>query len=71
VSTSKPLEIRIFQKDDVTITVSNNYHPKLQTINSRGVGLGNLSDRYELLGIKNGLVIDKTDSHYSVTIKLF
>jgi LytS/YehU family sensor histidine kinase len=71
VSISKPLEIHIYQKDDVTITVSNNYQPKQQTVNSSGVGLSNLSDRYKFMRIDDGLEIDKTDSHYNVTIKLF
>jgi LytS/YehU family sensor histidine kinase len=71
VSVSKPLDIHIFQKDEVTITVSNNYQPKQQPVNSHSVGLSNLSDRYQLMGIDNGLEIDKTDSHYNVTIKLF
>jgi LytS/YehU family sensor histidine kinase len=71
VSISKPLYINIYQKDEVTITVSNNYQPKNQSVNSTGVGLSNLTERYRLMGIENGLKIDKTDSHYNVTLKLF
>jgi LytS/YehU family sensor histidine kinase len=71
VSSSKPLEIHIYQKDKVTITVSNNYQPKHESNQSSGLGLSNLFERYNLLGIDNGLVTDNTDSHYIVTIKLF
>jgi LytS/YehU family sensor histidine kinase len=71
ISIRKPLEIRIYQKDEVTITVSNNYQPRQQPSQTDGVGLANLLERYKLIGVENGLEIDKTDSHYNVTIKLF
>lgn len=71
VAVSKPLFIRIYQKDEVTITISNNYQPKQQSVNSEGVGLSNLVNRYKLIGIENGLEIEQTDSHYNVTLKLF
>jgi LytS/YehU family sensor histidine kinase len=71
VSSNKPLEIHIFQKDQVTITVSNNYQPKHESNQSSGLGLSNLLERYNLMGIDNGLIIDNTDNHYSVTLKLF
>jgi LytS/YehU family sensor histidine kinase len=71
VSVNKPLYIHIFQKDEATITVSNNFQPKHQPLNSTGVGLDNLMERYRLMGIENGLEIEKTDNHYNVTLKLF
>jgi sensor histidine kinase YesM len=70
VSISKPLQIRIYQKDNATISVSNNYQPKIQALKSNGVGLNNLSERYKLMNIVSGLDIEKTSSHYTVTIKL-
>jgi two-component system LytT family sensor kinase len=70
VSNSKPLLINIFQKDELTITVSNNLQPKQSLIDSEGVGLSNLLERYKLMGIEKGLEIEKTVSHYNVTIKL-
>jgi two-component system LytT family sensor kinase len=70
-SVDKPLIIGIFQKDDVSVTVSNNYQPKEQTIDSNGLGLNNLSDRYKLLGIEKGVKIEKTENQFEVTIKLF
>jgi LytS/YehU family sensor histidine kinase len=71
VSVDKPLSINIYQKDTVSITVENNYQPKEQNIDSQGVGLINLLARYKLLGIENGLEIDKTDNHFIVSLKLF
>jgi sensor histidine kinase YesM len=71
VSINKPLDINIYQKDEVTITVSNKYQPKQNPERSEGVGLKNLSARYNLKGIKKGLEIDKTESYYNVTLKLF
>jgi sensor histidine kinase YesM len=71
VSRNKPLEIHIYQKDQVTITVSNNYQPKHESIKSNGLGLSNLSERYKLMKIDNGLIIDNTSSYYAVTLKLF
>jgi sensor histidine kinase YesM len=71
VSSSKPLEIHIYQKDEVTITVFNNYQPKQESNQSSGLGLSNLLERYNLMGIDNGLIIDNIDNHYCVTLKLF
>jgi len=70
VSISKPLVIHIYQKNEVTVTVSNTYQPKQGSINSNGFGLSNLLERYKLLGIDNGLEIDKSDKHYKVSLKL-
>jgi LytS/YehU family sensor histidine kinase len=71
VSISKPLEINIYQKDEVTVTVSNNYQPKEQLNNSVGIGLDNLLNRYKLIGVEKGLEIEKTETHFNVTLKLF
>ena len=71
VAVGKPLFIHIYQKDEVTMTISNNYQPKNQSVNSEGLGLSNLLDRYKLMGIDRGMEIEKSDSHYNVTIKLF
>jgi LytS/YehU family sensor histidine kinase len=71
LSMRKPLEIKIYQKNEVAVTVSNNYQPRHQTSQSEGVGLTNLLERYKLIGIEKGLEIEKTDSHFNVTVKLF
>jgi LytS/YehU family sensor histidine kinase len=70
VSISKPLSIHIYQSNEVTVTVSNTYQPKQQSIHSNGFGLNNLLERYQLMGIDKGLKIEKTISHYIVTLKL-
>jgi sensor histidine kinase YesM len=69
-SVKKPLHIHIFQRDKITITVSNNYQPKEEAEKSDSVGLSNLESRYRLLGVENGLVIEKDDNNYSATLKL-
>jgi two-component system LytT family sensor kinase len=71
VSVEKPLSINIYQNDNVSINVENNYQPKEQKNDSQGVGLTNLLERYKLLGIENGLEINKTDNKFIVTLKLF
>jgi len=65
-----PLRVSVFQKDEVTITVSNNYKPRTSPIDSPGVGLTNLSHRYQLLGVKDGLSVTKTDQEFAVTLKM-
>ena len=49
VSTSSPLQIKIYDKDGY-IVVENNLQLKLNSVESKGVGLNNLVKRYELLG---------------------
>lgn len=49
VSTSSPLQIKIYGKGDC-IMVENNLQLKLNNIESKGIGLSNLIKRYELLG---------------------
>jgi two-component system LytT family sensor kinase len=71
VSDEKPLKIHIFQDDVTSITIKNNVQPKLKNEKSTRTGLSNLAKRYELLGIKNGLIIDKSETQFSVTLKLF
>lgn len=71
VSDEKPLEIHIFQEDETSITIKNNVQQKLKKEKSTRTGLSNLAKRYELLGIKNGLIIDKSEAQFSVTLKLF
>jgi sensor histidine kinase YesM len=49
VSTSSPLQIKIYDKND-HIIVENNLQLKLNSVESKGIGLSNLLKRYELLG---------------------
>ncbi|MBX7240514.1 MAG: histidine kinase [Bacteroidia bacterium] len=71
VSTEKPLYIHIFQENPETITVTNNFQPKLSKTEESGIGLINLKRRYELFGIANGIVIENSDTLYKVTLTLF
>jgi len=71
ISDEKPLSVSIFQKDEMSITVENIMQPKLRKEKSTQTGLLNLSKRYELLGIKDGLIITQNEKQFSVTLKLF
>jgi two-component system, LytTR family, sensor kinase len=71
VSARKPLFIHIYQEDELSVTVSNTYQPKQQPMQSTGVGLSNLLERYRLMGVDDGVKIVKTKDNYKVTIKLF
>ena len=66
-----PLSIRIFQKNETTITVKNNLQPKQQKETSTKTGLSNLRKRYELMGIENGVSVYQNETLFSVTLKLF
>jgi two-component system LytT family sensor kinase len=70
-SESKPLLIRLYQKDPKSITIANNYQPKGVKVESFGIGIDNLKKRYALAGIENGVVIKKDETTYETTIKLF
>jgi sensor histidine kinase YesM len=71
ISDEKPLSVSILQKDEMNITVENIMQPKLKKEKSTQTGLLNLSKRYELLGIKDGLIITQNEKQFSVTLKLF
>jgi two-component system, LytTR family, sensor kinase len=67
-STSQPLNIRVFQKDPHSITITNNYQrkpvPELFDIE-------HLEMRYALEGVEDSVYIEKEETRYSTTIKLF
>jgi two-component system, LytTR family, sensor kinase len=71
VSTAKPLNIRLYQKDLKTLTISNNYQPKTVKGESFNIGIKNLKKRYALEGIVQGVQIEQNETIYSTTIKLF
>jgi two-component system, LytTR family, sensor kinase len=50
-SVDNPLNIRIYDEDNLLVVV-NNLQPKIKGPDSKGVGLTNLTKRYELLGEK-------------------
>ena len=68
VSMKSPLEIKISLEED-RLTVTNNLQPKASVPKGYGFGLANLSKRYELLDMP-ALVIEKTETEFSVTLSL-
>jgi len=70
ISSAKPLYIRIFQQQDDAIIIENNLQTRTSADESSGIGLDNLRKRYELLQIKGGVSIQKTDAKFSVTLQL-
>jgi two-component system, LytTR family, sensor kinase len=70
VSKEKPLYIRIYYSGEQMISIENNLQRKISTNNATGIGLQNLSKRYDLLNILNGVEIFCDESVYCVKIKL-
>jgi two-component system, LytTR family, sensor kinase len=68
ISTEKPLKIEVFAENGVLI-VRNNLQKKNQIMESTGVGLQNIRDRYQLLSHKPVDVIVSTQ-YFTVTIPL-
>jgi hypothetical protein len=64
------LHIRLFQKDAQSITMTNNYQRKAIP-ESFGIDMEHLDMRYALEGIENGIFIEKEETTYSTTLKLF
>jgi two-component system, LytTR family, sensor kinase len=69
-SESQPLHIRLFQKDPHSITMTNNYQ-RNDIPKSYGIDMEHLEMRYALEGIEEGVLIEKEETTYSTTIKLF
>jgi LytS/YehU family sensor histidine kinase len=70
ISSARPLYIRIFQQQEDSIVIENNLQTKPSADESSGIGLDNLRKRYELLQIRDGVSIQKTDTKFSVTLQL-
>ncbi len=66
ITTARPLKIRIASEEGY-IVVSNAINPKLQPEESTGIGLENLSSRYELIV---GRKIEVIDNGKEFTVKL-
>ncbi len=67
-SESNPLYIHVYQENAHSITLANNYPQK---IDSLSISMENLDKRYTLAGIENGVLVEKNESTYSTTLKLF
>ncbi len=70
VSKNKPLHIDIYTSDEGDyITVKNNLQPKIQAVNSTGMGLNNIKERFKYFTDKQMSCI-KGDSFFEVNIPL-
>jgi two-component system, LytTR family, sensor kinase len=69
-SETQPLHIRLYQKDENTITLTNNYQ-RQEIPKSFGIEIDRLTMRYEMEGIENGVSIEHEPTTYSTTLKLF
>ena len=70
VSSARPLYITICQQQADRIMIENNLQPKPAAEESSGIGLENLRKRYELLHVQDGVTIRRTETKFSVTLKL-
>ena len=70
ISSARPLYITICQQQADYIVIENNLQTKPAAEESSGIGLENLRKRYELLHIQNGVTIHRTETKFSVTLKL-
>jgi len=68
ISEEKPLSICLKQKGDLLI-FENNLNPKNMSVNSNGIGLSNLNERYKIL-VGKEINIQKSETHFIVTLPL-
>ena len=68
VTSSKPLQIRIYQAND-NLIIENNLQPKQIVKKSSGVGLNNIKQRYNLLTNKK-VFINKEANRFAVAIPM-
>lgn len=70
VSKEKPLHIKIYDSGVQSISVENNLQQKINAGEESGIGLQNLTKRYDLLGVSNGVQIFSDEFVYRVKLKL-
>lgn len=68
ISRLKPLKIEVFVQDDAII-IKNNINPLIKPVESSGIGLKNISERYMLLN-KKDITITHTGDMFLVKIPL-
>ena len=68
ISKEKPLSICLKKKGDLLI-FENNLNPKNMSVNSNGIGLSNLNERYKIL-VGKEINIQKSETHFIVTLPL-
>lgn len=70
VSKEKPLHIKIYDSGVKSICIENNLQKRINKEEESGIGLQNLTKRYDLLGVPDGIQIFSDESVYRVKIKL-
>lgn len=71
MSTKKPLQIEIATNENAGyLEVSNNLQPKIGAVPSSGQGLDLLHQRYALLNVERGIIIQKSTEEFNVKLKL-
>lgn len=70
MTSKKPLHIDIYNTEDYYIVVSNNIQPRISPQDSSGYGLKLLRKRYELMNIKQGLIIEQSPDLFTIKLKL-
>ncbi|AWM15133.1 hypothetical protein DI487_15575 [Flavobacterium sediminis] len=70
MTAKKPIFIAITTDENDTLKVINNLQPKLEVKEQSGFGLADLVKRYELLGVKDGVIVEQTDEFFEVILKL-
>ena len=68
VSTIKPLNIEVSVNGDFLV-VKNNYQPKLDDVVSTGIGLNNLKEQLQLLGL-DGSIFGLQGEHYIARVAM-
>ena len=68
ISAEKHLSILLKQKGDLLI-FENNLNPKNMSVNSNGIGLSNLNERYKIL-VGKEINIQKSETHFIVKLPL-
>jgi len=70
ISSDKNLEIKVYNTSPDSITVENHLQPKLTRDEPSGYGLSNLVQRYELLGVSDGVFVYKDEEIFRVKLNL-
>jgi hypothetical protein len=68
VSSSRPLNIKVYEENDVLV-IQNNFQEKQVVKKSSGVGLRNIQQRYSILSNRE-VHIDKTAAYFKVSLPM-
>ncbi len=69
-SIEQPLCIRIIQTSPDRIAIINNILPKVENRVSAGIGHRYIQNQYDSIGQPGGIMLEKSELEYSVTLKL-